>query len=64
MTKKIVSINSEIISDIATFCPIMVVFGDYLPKINKTPDSYELHNMAHFEVQNYFRLDKTRDTLV
>ncbi len=50
---KIVSIKSALISKIATFSPIMLVFGDYLRKNYKIIMS----SVAHFKIQNSFRLN-------
>ena len=52
--KKIICVKSELICEIAHFCPVMVVFGDFLRKRLKIQISSELPNVAHFEVQNVF----------
>ena len=58
LTKKVTSVYSELISEVANFSHITVVLGYFHENDTKHQISYELHNMAHFEVQNCFRQDK------
>ena len=62
--EKIVSVNSESTSEIVSFSPIMVIFGDFLRKRLKNIIIALNSPVAHFEIQNYFQLDKSRFTLV
>ena len=52
LTKKVVSISSELICVIATFFAITVVLGDASKMIQNKSLGYELHNMAQM-VQNF-----------
>ena len=58
-----ISVNSELISDIATLCVITIVLRDSYKNETKHKNSSELPNVAQFDVLNCFRPEKTHFTL-
>ena len=54
LDKKNVSFNSDLISVIAMFCPVTVLFVIFYENSTKHQHIYELFNLAHF-VQNSLR---------
>ena len=51
----VISVNSELISEVATFCPITLFFLSIsYENVTKHQWSYELPNVSNFEVSKMF----------